>query len=60
MRKEPVLLSKDAPIQKLLSFYMGENTPTRQAFIIDNLKIEVDLAEELANEQREREKENEE
>jgi len=48
MRKEPVLLSKDAPIQKLLTFYMGENTPTRQGFIIDNLKIEIDLEDQLA------------
>lgn len=48
MRKEPVLLSKDAHIQKLLEFYMGSNTPKRQVFIIDNLKIEKDLAEEPA------------
>jgi topoisomerase-4 subunit B len=48
MRKEPVLLSKDAHIQKLLEFYMGSNTPNRQVFIIDNLKIEKDLAEEAA------------
>lgn len=48
MRKEPVLLSKDAHIQKLLEFYMGSNTPKRQTFIIDNLKIEKDLAEETA------------
>jgi topoisomerase-4 subunit B len=47
MRKEPVLLSKDATIQNLLKFYMGENTPDRQTFIIDNLKIEKDLAEEM-------------
>ena len=47
MRKEPVLLSKDATIQNLLKFYMGENTPDRQTFIIDNLRIEKDLAEEM-------------
>src|SRR5690625_898369 len=46
MRKEPVTLSKDAPIQKLLRFYMGDNTPQRQEFIIDNLKVEKDLVEE--------------
>src|SRR5690606_3632604 len=45
MRKEPVLVSKDAHIQKLLEFYMGSNTPKRQGFIIDNLKIEKDLTE---------------
>lgn len=47
MRKDPVLLSQDAVIQKLLEYYMGKNTPQRQTFIIDNLKIEKDLAEEL-------------
>ncbi|MGN6567239.1 MAG: DNA topoisomerase IV subunit B [Flavipsychrobacter sp.] len=47
MRKDPVLLSQDAVIQKLLEYYMGKNTPQRQTFIIDNLKIEKDIAEEL-------------
>ncbi len=47
MRKDPVLLTHDAQIQKLLEYYMGKNTPQRQVFIIDNLKIEKDLAEEL-------------
>jgi len=46
MRKEPVTLSKDAPIQKLLRFYMGDNTPQRQEFIINNLKVEKDLVGE--------------
>jgi topoisomerase-4 subunit B len=31
----------------MLSFYMGKNTPDRQEFIIDNLKVELDLVEEL-------------
>ena len=47
IRKDPVLLSQDAQIQKLLEYYMGKNTPQRQVFIIDNLRIEKDLAEEL-------------
>ncbi len=47
MRKEPVLLSKDAHIQKLLEYFMGKNTPARQVFIIDNLRIEKDLADEI-------------
>lgn len=47
MRKVPVMLSKDTQIQKLLEYYMGKNTPQRQVFIIDNLVIEKDLAEEL-------------
>lgn len=48
IHKEPVLLSNDAHIQKLLSFYMGNNSPQRQHFIIDNLRIEKDIAEEPA------------
>ena len=48
MRLEPVLVTKDAAVQDLLSFYMGKNTPERQEFIISNLKVEKDLAEELA------------
>ncbi len=47
IRKDPVLLSQDAQIQKLLEYYMGKNTPQRQVFIIDNLRVEKDLAEEL-------------
>lgn len=47
IRKDPVLLSQDAQIQKLLEYYMGKNTPDRQMFIINNLRVEKDLAEEL-------------
>ncbi len=47
IRKEPVLLSQDAQIQKLLEYFMGKNTPARQTFIIDNLQIEKDLVEEF-------------
>lgn len=46
MRKDPVLLSKDAQVQKLLEYYMGKNTPDRQQFIINNLRVEKDIAEE--------------
>ncbi len=46
MRKEPVLLSQDAQVQKLLEYYMGKNTPQRQGFIIDNLRVEKDLVAE--------------
>ncbi len=48
IRLEPVILKKDTSIKSLLSYYMGKNTPDRQKFIIDNLKIEKDLAEEIA------------
>ncbi len=47
IRKDPVLISQDAQIQKLLEYYMGKNTPQRQVFIIDNLRVEKDLVEEL-------------
>ncbi len=46
MRLDPVMLDKEVPIQKMLEFYMGKNTPDRQKFIIDNLKVELDLEEE--------------
>ncbi len=49
MRKQPVLVMPETHIQQLLEYYMGKNTPQRQDFIIDNLKIEVDLAEEPVN-----------
>lgn len=46
IRKEPVLLSQDAHIQKLLEYFMGKNTPQRQGFIIENLRVEKDLVTE--------------
>lgn len=46
IRLEPVILEKEATIPKLLTYYMGKNTPERQRFIIDNLRIEKDIVEE--------------
>ena len=46
MKKEPVMLLPETHIQHLLEYYMGKNTPDRQEFIIDNLKVELDLIEE--------------
>ncbi len=43
MRLQPVLVKDDSPIQKMLEYYMGKNTMDRQAFIIDNLRIEKDM-----------------
>ncbi len=43
IRLDPVMLDKDMSIEELLSFYMGKNTPTRQEFIIENLKVELDI-----------------
>ncbi|MHC1599165.1 MAG: DNA topoisomerase IV subunit B [Candidatus Methanofastidiosia archaeon] len=45
IKLEPIILSKDTSIHSLLSFYMGKNTPQRQGFIIDNLRVEKDLVE---------------
>jgi topoisomerase IV subunit B len=47
IRLQPVMLLPEMHIQQLLEYYMGKNTPSRQDFIIDNLKVEVDLVEEL-------------
>ena len=46
IRLEPIMLDKAMSIEELLSFYMGKNTPDRQKFIINNLKVEVDLIED--------------
>ncbi len=46
IRLEPVILDEDTNIEKVLKYYMGKNTPTRQEFIIDNLRIEKDEIEE--------------
>ncbi len=45
IRLDPVMLDKNMTIDELLSFYMGKNTPQRQEFIIDNLKVELDKIE---------------
>jgi topoisomerase-4 subunit B len=46
MRLDPVLLRRESSMKEIMSFYMGKNTPERQTFIIDNLRIEEDVAEE--------------
>ncbi len=46
MRLDPVILRKSSEINEVLSFYMGRNTPERQIFIIDNLRLEEDLIEQ--------------
>ena len=42
IRLEPVVLKSNQSIEQLLEYYMGKNTPDRQVFIINNLKIEKD------------------
>lgn len=49
IRLQPVLLH-DSNLQRILEFYMGKNTPTRQEFIIDNLRIELDKVDRDAEE----------
>lgn len=46
IRLDPVMLDKEMSIEELLSFYMGKNTPSRQEFIIENLKVELDVVED--------------
>ena len=45
IRLDPVMLDSATSIEQLLSFYMGKNTPDRQEFIINNLKVEIDMVE---------------
>lgn len=47
MRKAPIIPSSEVPIAKILEYYMGKNTQQRQEFIIENLRYEKDLAEEV-------------
>jgi topoisomerase-4 subunit B len=45
IRLDPVILTKEPPVLDVLTFYKGKNTPERQNFIIDNLKVEADIIE---------------
>ncbi len=47
IRLEPVILSQESNIEKMLNYYMGKNTPERQEFIIDNLVVEKDTEPEI-------------
>ncbi|MET3884354.1 topoisomerase-4 subunit B [Chitinophagaceae bacterium OAS944] len=46
MRKLPVIIEQGEHVQQLLEYYMGKNTQERQEFIIDNLRVELDLVDE--------------
>ncbi|MGN6417252.1 MAG: DNA topoisomerase IV subunit B [Pseudobacter sp.] len=52
MRKQPVIIEQGEHVQQLLEYYMGKNTQERQEFIIENLRVELDLAEEGADVKR--------
>ncbi len=47
IRLEPVILNEDTNIDQVLEYYMGKNTPARQGFIIDNLRVEIVETEEV-------------
>ena len=49
IKLDPVIIDKSSTVEELLTFYMGKNTPDRQQFIIDNLKVELDLINENLN-----------
>lgn len=49
IRLEPVILKKETKIKDLLTFYMGKNTPDRQQFIINKLRIEKDIVNDSGN-----------
>jgi len=46
IRLDPVILRRESSVNETLSFYMGKNTPDRQQFIINNLRVEEDIEEE--------------
>ena len=46
IRLDPIMLDKEMSIEEMLQFYMGKNTPDRQKFIIENLKVELDTIED--------------
>ena len=48
IRLDPIILKQDTTIPKLLEYYMGKNTPDRQNFIIENLRIEKDVVETIS------------
>lgn len=45
IRLDPVVLNEETDIDEVLKYYMGKNTPQRQDFIIDNLRVEKDEVE---------------
>lgn len=46
IRLDPVVIDPETDLEKVLAYYMGKNTPSRQEFIIDNLRVEKDEVEE--------------
>ena len=48
IRLRPVRIAQDQSIEEILTYYMGKNTPSRQEFIIENLRVELDETERSA------------
>jgi len=46
IRLDPVVVNEEADLDQILAYYMGKNSPDRQEFIIENLRVEVDEVEE--------------
>ncbi|HAA12298.1 MAG TPA: DNA topoisomerase IV [Cytophagales bacterium] len=53
IRLEPIILNKETKINQLLTFYMGKNTPDRQQFIIQKLRVEKDMVEDGVGQKKE-------
>ena len=51
IRLDPVTIKTKSSIKEMLKFYMGKNTPERQEFIIENLRVELDMADEDEDEE---------
>lgn len=47
IRLDPVVIGKDSSLKDMMQFYMGKNTPDRQKYIVNNLKVEKDKVEDL-------------
>lgn len=58
IRLEPVLMGEDTSIEGVLAYYMGKNTPQRQDFIIDNLRVELDAVDAENDPEKKSAKEN--
>ncbi|MCS6929208.1 MAG: type IIA DNA topoisomerase subunit B [Saprospiraceae bacterium] len=54
MRLQPVIFHERTNLDQILEYYMGKNTPERQEFIIENLRVEVDVADGLPLEKEEK------
>ncbi|HMW74444.1 MAG TPA: type IIA DNA topoisomerase subunit B, partial [Saprospiraceae bacterium] len=50
IKLEPVILNDGTNIEQILEYYMGKNSPDRQEFIIDNLRVEKDISENASEE----------